>query len=119
MPADPRLASLLGTINRSVSERTFEADVLPYLKEIWLEDYTSSMSEWDIVEVSPDNFSYLFDVGRGRLIAAWGIGRGKHTDERDVSRMKRHPKGAGARYHRGHAIPHTLGGGTDINLVAQ
>ena len=26
---------------------------------------------------------------------------------------------AGKTYHRGHAIPHSLGGGTDINLLAQ
>jgi hypothetical protein len=33
--------------------------------------------------------------------------------------MAGHPLSAGKRYHRGHAIAHTLGGGTDINLVAQ
>lgn len=33
--------------------------------------------------------------------------------------MKSHPLGAQKGYHRGHAIPHTLGGGTDINLVPQ
>jgi hypothetical protein len=33
--------------------------------------------------------------------------------------MAGHPLSRGPRYHRGHAIPHTLGGGTDINLVAQ
>jgi hypothetical protein len=33
--------------------------------------------------------------------------------------MTGHPLSAGASYHRGHAIPHTLGGPTDINLVPQ
>ncbi len=33
--------------------------------------------------------------------------------------MAGHPLSAGPLYHRGHAIPHTLGGGTDINLVSQ
>jgi hypothetical protein len=119
MPEYPRLASLLGTINPAVSERAFESDILPYLQQIWLDDYTSTASDSDIIQVSPDNFSYLFDVAAGRLIAAWGISRGEHKGDRPSSRMKKHPKGAGVLYHRGHAIPHTLGGGTDINLVAQ
>ena len=33
--------------------------------------------------------------------------------------MAGHPLGGPAGYHRGHAIPHRLGGGTDINLVPQ
>jgi hypothetical protein len=33
--------------------------------------------------------------------------------------MAGHPLSAGRHYHRGHAIPHTLGGPTDINLVPQ
>ena len=33
--------------------------------------------------------------------------------------MAGHPLSAGGLYHRGHAIPHTLGGPTDINLVPQ
>ena len=33
--------------------------------------------------------------------------------------MSGHPLSAGHRYHRGHAIPHSLGGPTDINLVPQ
>ena len=33
--------------------------------------------------------------------------------------MAGHPLSAGSLYHRGHAIPHSLGGATDINLVPQ
>ena len=33
--------------------------------------------------------------------------------------MRGHPRGGGSLYHRGHAIAHTLGGSTDINLVPQ
>ena len=61
----------------------------------------------------------MLDIFQERLIAAWGISKGKRDEVRDKSRMKGHPLGAGKEYHRGHAIPHTLGGGTDINLVAQ
>jgi hypothetical protein len=52
-------------------------------------------------------------------VAAWGISRGKHTGPRPASRMRGHPRGGDEHYHRGHAIPHTLGGGTDINLAPQ
>jgi hypothetical protein len=58
-------------------------------------------------------------VSAERLIAAWGISRGRHAGARDASRMAGHPLSAGPLYHRGHAIPHTLGGPTDINLVPQ
>ena len=61
----------------------------------------------------------ISSVGLGRLIAAWGISGGKHLGARDKSRMAGSPLGAGPGYHRGHAIPHTLGGPTDINLVPQ
>jgi hypothetical protein len=89
------------------------------LVALWLDDYTGRTPSRSIVETSCGGFAYLFDVGRGRLIAAWGVSRGRHAGARDRARMAGHPKGAGARYHRGHAIPHTLGGLTDINLVPQ
>jgi hypothetical protein len=51
--------------------------------------------------------------------AAWGISRGRFGGNRDAPRMKQFPLSAGAKYHRGHAIPHRLGGPLDINLVPQ
>lgn len=89
-----------------------------YLVDIWLRDYAAGPNA-NIVETRSNGFSYLFDIDAGRLIAAWGLSQGKHTGARDKSRMSGHPLGAGPRYHRGHAIPHTLGGPTDINLVPQ
>jgi len=73
----------------------------------------------DVVETTAASFSYLFDIGSQRLVAAWGVSAGRHGGKRDASRMAGHPLSAGQRYHRGHAIPHTLGGPTDINLVPQ
>ena len=93
--------------------------VIPTLINLWLNDYRARGASEDIVETTASNFSYLFDVGLGRLIAAWGISGGKHLGARDKSRMAGSPLGAGPGYHRGHAIPHTLGGPTDINLVPQ
>ena len=92
--------------------------VVPYLIGEWLSEPGERVSS-DVVETTDAGFSYLFDVGHERLIAAWGISGGRHDGKRDASRMAGHPLSAGEGYHRGHAIPHTLGGPTDINLVAQ
>ncbi|HEX8240879.1 MAG TPA: hypothetical protein VF574_14185 [Allosphingosinicella sp.] len=91
--------------------------VISCLVSIWLDEYSRGRA--DVAEVSSDLFSYLFDIEAERLIAAWGISRGKHGGQRDKARMKGHPLSAGPLYHRGHAIPHTLGGPMDINLVPQ
>jgi hypothetical protein len=96
-----------------------DTDVVPDLIAVWLADYDASFPGNEIVETTTDGFSYLFDIASGRLLAAWGFSRGRHGGARDKSRMAGHPLSAGPLYHRGHAIPHTLGGPTDINLVPQ
>ena len=93
--------------------------MIPGLIDVWIGHYTHGTQGSEIVETTVENFSYLFDITESRLIAAWGISRGRHGGKRDASRMAGHPLSAGDKYHRGHAIAHTLGGGTDINLVAQ
>jgi hypothetical protein len=115
----PRLAALLLKIQPPSSETALEKEVIPYLVDVWLEEYGSVTDRSEVVETTVDSFSYLFDIPSGRLIAAWGISRGRQGADRDKARMAGHPLSAGPRYHRGHAIPHRLGGGTDINLVAQ
>jgi hypothetical protein len=107
---------LSGTVPRAGSANWKKA--ADYLVGVWLGDYDGG-GKANIVETRSGNFSYLFDIEPGRLIAAWGVSQGKHSGARDKSRMAGHPLGAGPLYHRGHAIPHTLGGGTDINLVPQ
>jgi hypothetical protein len=85
----------------------------------WVNDYYQSNPEGELVEVNESGNSYLFDVTQGRLVAAWGVSHGKNNHARDKSRMQQHPKGGGDDVHRGHAIPHSMGGGLDINLVPQ
>jgi hypothetical protein len=92
---------------------------MPYLLNLWLSDYARYASTAAVVETQVSYFSYLFDIAAGRLIGAWGVSRGHHKAPRDGSRMAGHPNSAGPLYHRGHAIPHSLGGLTDINLVPQ
>jgi len=121
--------SQLSTILKSLSAPLSEFDVSQYLApcliHAWVTDYGRSTPDYDIIETSNDaGFSYLFDIQAQRLIAAWGLSTKKDTSSRDIieRRMRGHPLKnlvCGKRYHRGHAIPHTMGGRADINLVPQ
>jgi hypothetical protein len=113
------LSRMMLSFDQSSSDDRFTKEVIPYLVGIWLDDYARDNSKMDVVETTTSGFSYLFDIMAQRLIAAWGISHGRHSESRDKARMAGHPLGAGPLYHRGHAIPHTLGGPTDINLVPQ
>lgn len=115
----PQLAALVRTVDPDSPNQGFTPKIVPYLVEVWLDDYARSRQKTEIVETTVDEFSYLFDIAAERLIAAWGISKGRHVGARDAYRMAGHPLSAGPLYHRGHAIPHTLGGPTDINLVPQ
>jgi hypothetical protein len=115
----PGLDAALRQMTAANAEATFSNEVIPSLVKVWVDDYALTTPGSEIVETSVEGFSYLFDLKEERLIAAWGISRGRHAGKRDASRMAGHPRSADKRYHRGHAIAHTLGGGTDINLVAQ
>jgi hypothetical protein len=114
-----QLGKLLTGKSISNSVVDFEEIVIPYLVDVWLTDYEQCVREHNVVMTETSGFSYLFDISAERLLAAWGVSRGRHGAQRDHSRMARHPHSAGSDYHRGHAIPHTLGGPTDINLVPQ
>ena len=93
--------------------------VVAYLTGIWIDDYLATVESAELVETGSSGFSYLFDIAAERLLAAWGISRGRQGEARDKQRMAGHPRAGGGPYHRGHAIPHILGGATDINLVPQ
>jgi hypothetical protein len=111
------IASIVQGATAANAPEVFAAQVIPRLVDIWLTS-SAGLSD-DVVETTASNFSYLFDIGKQRLIAAWGISRGRFGKDRDAQRMKGFPLSAGAKYHRGHAIPHRLGGPLDINLVPQ
>src|SRR5947208_8685347 len=107
----PRLAALVLAVDPHSPAEGFTRNVIPYLVEVWVDDYgRASQRKTEIVETRASEFSYLFDIASERLIAAWGISKGRHAGARDASRMAGHPLSAGPHYHRGHAIPHTLGG---------
>jgi len=111
----PKIAEIV----RMATPNSLASVAIPYLIEIWLTEYWINTNLSDVVETTQKNCSYLFDIHHGRLIAAWIISQGHYSGMRDASRMRGHPQGFGSKYHRGHTIPHSAGGGTDINLVPQ
>jgi len=74
-------------------------DIEDYLIGIWFDDYymRADSARTEVVETSNTGFSYLFDIFQERLIAAWGISKGKSDELRDKSRMRGYPLGAGIR----------------------
>lgn len=112
------IASTVRSVRNGQAQGAWDR-VAERLVQLWLDDYERRYPSTDIVETTTSGFSYLFDIAAQRLLAAWGVSKGRHAGARDARRMAGHPLSAGSHYHRGHAIPHTLGGPTDINLVPQ
>jgi hypothetical protein len=116
----PMLRAQLGVPRHNNALTALPTGLTDHLVDVWLDDYaTRSDGTEQVVCTTAAKFSYLFDVEHARLIAAWGLSEGKFHEKRDSSRMRGSPLGNGPLYHRGHAIPHTLGGPLDINLVPQ
>jgi hypothetical protein len=61
------LAGLVGTINPRSPEDGFTRRVVPYLVNIWLDDYSRNGHTTEIVETTVSEFSYLFDIAAERL----------------------------------------------------
>jgi hypothetical protein len=91
----------------------------PDLGTLWGDRYAHDSAGANIVEVQLGSFAYLFDLTQARAIAAYGFMQGHNKTKRDSGRMAGFPKHEGREYHRGHMIPHTGHGGTDINLFIQ
>lgn len=120
----PHLGAILQGLRPPLTDGVVASRLTPRLVDAWLTDYGRVSVDYDIVETKDEGFSYLFDIAAERLIAAWGLSKGKDRSPRTIiaTRMKGHPLTNlvhGRRYHRGHAVPHTMGGRTDINLVPQ
>lgn len=92
------------------------------LVPLWCDDYYSNHKNAELVQVDiadlTTSFKYLFDITLERNIVAFGVPAfAQHR--RDASRMAGHPLSNGTNFHRGHLMAHSIGGGTDINLVPQ
>ncbi|MBC8750258.1 MULTISPECIES: hypothetical protein [Paraburkholderia] len=115
------LNRILPRLSQARAAAALSNEVAPLLVDLWADDYRRRVASCELLETSVGQFSYLFDRTTERLVAAWGISQGKSTVPRKeiAPRMRGHPLANSGIYHRGHAIPHTLGGSTDINLVPQ
>jgi hypothetical protein len=73
----------------------------------------------ELVEIDQAALTYLFDVTAARVVGVYGRALVTGTP-RPASRMRGFPLPSSAqRLVRGHLVAHTLGGGTDINLIPQ
>ncbi|WP_162909918.1 hypothetical protein [Aggregatilinea lenta] len=99
------------------------------------DDYPYSLAELDIVSITLDKLTYLYDMGNAydegdpqnprvesRVVAVYGCSQLPRTN-RDTSRMRGWLGPSGLRgdgnYDKGHFIAHMAGGGLDINLFFQ
>jgi hypothetical protein len=82
----------------------------------WGADYERNTGN-RLYEIDLGPFTYTFDIALKRLVSA----RGRSippTAPRDQARQKGHPRAPDGD-HKGHVIAHSIGGGMDINIVAQ
>jgi hypothetical protein len=91
------------------------------LSDLWAAAYRSRTDgETELVEVDQGSMTYLFDIGASRVVAVYGKVAPNRL-ARPKARMRGFPLPPSAedRLVRGHLVAHTLGGGTDINLIPQ
>ena len=91
------------------------------LSSAWAAQYRQeSHAKTELVEISLGSMTYLFDVAQGRTVGVYGQSA-PNSDPRPESRIRGHPSynRGGNQTDRGHLAAHTIGGGADLNLVAQ
>ena len=60
MPEYPKLTRMLKRMGSDTSEGLFAIYIIPYLTEIWVADYASSIEDRDIVEVPLEGLDFVF-----------------------------------------------------------
>jgi hypothetical protein len=74
----PQLAGLVRTIDPRSPDDSFTRKVVPYLVNVWLDDYSRKRYTTKIVETTVSEFSYLFDIAAERLIARRSSASSRH-----------------------------------------
>jgi hypothetical protein len=96
-----------------------ETALVDHLAGAWAESYSARYANADLVEVDQGALTFLFDLAAQRVVGVYGRSVPTVTP-RPASRMRGHPLPLNATaLVRGHLIAHSIGGGTDINLVPQ
>lgn len=90
------------------------------LSDGWAAAYrAASEGVAELVEVDQENLTYLFDVAQARVVGVHGHSAPPATAY-PRARMRGFPlPRSKRRLVRGHLAAHTVGGGTDINLIPQ
>jgi hypothetical protein len=89
------------------------------LSDGWTASYRHRTAVAELVEIDQGELTYLFDLAGQRLIGAYGRAV-LNADRRPGARMRGFPLPASRNdLVRGHLVAHSLGGGTDINLIPQ
>ena len=123
VPGQNRSFLLSGALDyEALAAAEVDADVFDdVLGSAWVAEYRLLVPAAELVEVDLGTLTYLFDLTAERTLGVYG--RSAPTSApRPAARLRGHPSynGAGrAATDRGHLAAHTIGGGADINLVAQ
>ena len=109
-------------VGKRLAELTSPDEAGSWIADAWASQYRRQTNgETDLVEVDLGTFTYLFDIAYQRVVGVYG--RSAPTNApRPAARMRGHPsynKPGEAPTDRGHLAAHTIGGGTNINLVPQ
>jgi hypothetical protein len=109
-------------ILRDYKGRDIVGEIAEILEPMWCDEYYDSDPQAELFSVNLSDcgtaFNYIFDLRLQRVVVSYGIPVFA-THKRDAARMAGHPLEAGKGLHRGHLMAHSIGGGTDINLVPQ
>jgi hypothetical protein len=91
------------------------------LSSAWAAEYRLATPAAELVEIDLATLTYLFDLTLARTLGVYGRSA-PSREPRPTSRLRGHPSynrvGRPAT-DRGHLAAHTIGGGADLNLVAQ
>jgi hypothetical protein len=120
-PAEPFLANGAVTYEALAAAR-LDADAFgDVLASAWAAEYRLLMPTAELVEVDLGTLTYLFDLVVVRTLGVYGRSA-PTTAPRPAARLRGHPsynRRGQPPTDRGHLAAHTIGGGADINLVAQ
>ena len=108
------------SLKRDFDERRIdEAGLASKLSDAWAATYRGSNPDCELVEVDQGELTYLFDIDVQRVVGVYGRSAPTATP-RPASRMRGFPLPPSEPDRvRGHLAAHSIGGGTDINLIPQ
>jgi hypothetical protein len=117
---DARRHARYEALKRNFDEgRIDEEELALRLSDAWATSYREGCTATELVEVDQGELTYLFDIAAQRVLGVYGRAVPPSTP-RPAARMRGFPlPPTGDNLVRGHLAAHSIGGGTDINLIPQ